>query len=77
MLAVTAPESAAITEVSVGWGTTATMALQLPGDGARLLPVGRTNDLPWANISRLSITLSSPATLTSGDVSVNGISVAN
>ncbi len=43
----------------------------------RLLPAGRTTDLPWYGINKLQITLSQPESLSPGDVSVTGITVAN
>ena len=46
-------------------------------DGLRLLPAGRNNDLPWYGINKLQITLSQAETLSPGDVSVTGITVAN
>jgi hypothetical protein len=69
--------AATVTAVSADWGTDGTIALQTAADGLRLLPAGRTNDLPWYGINRLQITLSQPETLSPGDVSVTGIAVAN
>ena len=69
-LSVTA---ATVTAVSVSWGTVGTIALQTAADGLRLLPAGRNTDLPWFGINRIGITLSNPATLVSGNVTVTGL----
>jgi hypothetical protein len=73
----TAATAATITAVSADWGTNGTIALQTAGDGLRLLPTGRNTDLPWYGINKLQITLSQSESLSSGDVSVTGISVAS
>jgi hypothetical protein len=41
--------------------------------GLRLLPAGRSTNLPWLGIGELSITLSQAASLTAGEVSIVGI----
>jgi len=69
--------AASITAVSADWGTQGTAALETAADGLRLLPAGRTTDLPWYGIDKLQITLSQAASLSPSDVSVTGISVAN
>ena len=69
--------AATVTAASVSWGTAGTAALQTNADGLRLLPAGRNTDLPWLGISQIGITLSLPATLSPGDVTVTGINVAN
>ncbi len=47
-------------------------------DGLRLLPAGRSTDMPWLGINRITITLSgAPASLAPGDVSVTGIAGGN
>ncbi len=76
VLTVTAAAPATVTAVSAKWGTQ-TMALQTNGDGLRLLPAGRNTDMPWVNLNAITITLSAAETLSPGDVSVTGISVAN
>ena len=38
-----------------------------------MLPVGRKTDLPWQNINRLTITLSTAETLSTDDVTVSSI----
>ncbi|HEV3165862.1 MAG TPA: dockerin type I repeat-containing protein, partial [Isosphaeraceae bacterium] len=70
-------QQAAITAVSVNWGTAGTAALQTAADGVRLLPAGRNTDLPWLGINKLNITLNQAETLTSADVSVHGLTVAD
>ena len=65
-----------ITAVAVGWGTQ-TAALQTAADGLRLLPAGRNTDLPWLGIDQVQITLTQPATLAAGDISVIGSSGTN
>jgi hypothetical protein len=69
--------AASVTAVSADWGTSGTIALQTAADGLRLLPAGRTTDLPWSGINKLQITLSQAETLSPSDVSVTGITVAN
>ena len=68
--------SASVTAVSADWGTN-TIALQTASDGLRLLPAGRNNDLPWYGINKLQITLSQAESLSPGDISVTGITVAS
>ena len=65
-----------VTAVAVGWGTQ-TAALQTAADGLRLLPAGRNTDLPWLGIDQVQITLTQPATLAAGDISVIGSSGTN
>jgi hypothetical protein len=47
------------------------VTLQTAADGIRLLPAGRTTDVPWLGISDVPITLSQAATLTAADVTVS------
>ena len=61
---------AASDAVSVEWGSQSA-ALQTAADGLRLLPQGRTTDLPWLGIDSLQVTLSQAQTLTPADVTVN------
>jgi hypothetical protein len=61
-----------VTADAVQWGSESA-ALQMASDGMRLLPAGRTTDLPWFNIDRIDISLSQAAPLNPGDVSVTGI----
>jgi hypothetical protein len=75
--ALSAAIAAAVNSVSVDWGTSGSSTLVTQADGLRLLPPGRSTDMPWLGIDQIGITLSSPATLSPGDVTVNGISVAN
>ena len=51
-LTVTAP-SIVVMGVSVGWGSES-VSLQTQSDGLRLLPAGRTTDLPWFNINQIT-----------------------
>ena len=69
--------AATVNAVSADWGTSGTIALQTAADGLRLLPAGRNTDLPWYGINKLQIALSQPESLSPGDVSVTGITVAN
>ena len=70
------PLSATVSAVSVQWGSQ-TAHLQTASDGVRLLPAGRTTDLPWDDINKIAITLDQAAALSAGDVSVSGISGGN
>jgi hypothetical protein len=63
--------------LGVSWGTAGTAALTTAADGLRLLPAGRSTDLPWLGINQLQITLSQAAALTPSDVSIHGIAVAD
>jgi hypothetical protein len=65
-----------VAAVSVGWGTQ-TAALETAADRLRLLPAGRSTDIDWLGINRLSITLAQPTSLAAGDVTATGITVAN
>jgi len=56
--------------VAVTWGTQ-TAPLQTAADGLRLLPQGRTTDLPWLGIDSYQVTLSQAQTLTPADVTVS------
>ena len=51
--------------LAVTWGTQ-TATLQTAADGLRLLPAGRTTDIPWLGIDKLPITLSQAYTLSAG-----------
>jgi hypothetical protein len=62
---------AASDTVSATWGTAGTGPLQTAADGLRLLPAGRTTDLPWSGIQQLRITLGQPQVLTAADVTVD------
>jgi uncharacterized protein YjdB len=68
---LTVINAATVSAISVSWGTAGTASLQTAADGLRLLPAGRATDLPWSEINRIAITLSSSATLTSADVTVS------
>ena len=46
-------------------------------DGLRLLPSGRSTDMPWLGINKITITLSAAASLVPSDVTVTGIAVAS
>jgi hypothetical protein len=77
-ITVTAAAQATVSSTAtVDWGTSGTSTVQTNTDGLRLLPAGRNTDLPWLGINKISITLSSAATLSPGDVSVTGMTVAN
>ena len=67
---------AASDTVAVTWGTQ-TAPLQTAADGLRLLPRGRTTDLPWLGIDSLQVTLSQAQTLTPADVTVNSANGVN
>ena len=56
--------------LAVTWGTQ-TATLQTAADGLRLLPAGRTTDIPWLGIDKLPITLSQAYTLSAADVFVS------
>ncbi len=58
-----------ISSTSVGWGTQ-TASLADAGNG-RLLPAGRTTDIPWLGINKLTITLDQAvASLTASNVTL-------
>ncbi len=63
----------------MSWGTSGNSGpLVTQSDGLRLLPAGRSTDMPWLGINRITITLSgAPASLAPGDVSVTGIAGGN
>ena len=62
-----------VEKTSIKWGPSGTADLIDVG-GGRLLPVGRTNDIDWFNIDRITITLDRPIPLlNSTDVSINGV----
>jgi hypothetical protein len=69
--------NAPITVVGVGvaWGQD-TAGLATADDGLRLLPAGRSTDLPWLGIRTITVTLSGPTTLAAFDVRVTGLAVA-
>jgi len=66
-----------VNTVGVAWGTLGTSPLQTAADGLRLLPAGRSTDLPWLGINRLAVTLDQATVLSPADVSVTGVNVAN
>ena len=43
----------------------------------RLLPAGRSTDMPWFNINQIAVTLSQAATVNADDISVVGITGGN
>ena len=73
VLTVTQSTSAHVIGMGVKWGTSGTASL-VDASGGSLLPNGRTVDIPWFNINRISITLDrSIASLSPADVSVTGV----
>ena len=69
--------AAAVTSASVSWGTAGNSGpLVTQADGLRLLPAGRSTDMPWLGINKFTITLSDRPRR-QGDVTVTGITVAN
>ncbi len=64
--------STTVSSIAVEWGSEAA-PLQFASDGIRLLPVGRTTDLPWYDINRIALTLKQAEVLNPGDVSVTGL----
>ncbi len=70
--------AAVVASASVSWGTSGSSGpLVTQTDGLRLLPSGRSTDLPWLGINKITITLSAAASLVPSDVTVTGIAVAN
>ena len=70
--------AATVMSAAVSWGAAGNSGpLVTQGDGLRLLPTGRSTDLPWLGINKITITLSAPASLAAADVTVTGITVAN
>ena len=67
---------ATVSALSVAWGTQ-TQSLSTAADGLRLLPTGRSTDLPWLGIKSFTVTLNAPETLIAADVTVKGIAVAS
>ena len=59
-----------ITAAAVGWGTQ-TAALETASDGLRLLPAGRSTDMPWLGIDSVQLTLTEAESLSAGDVTVS------
>jgi hypothetical protein len=59
-----------VTTVAAQWGTQSVALVTAP-DGIRLLPSGRTTDLPWLGIQHVQIILSQAATLVASDVTVH------
>jgi hypothetical protein len=68
---------ASVASAGVLWGTSGNAALVTQSDGLRLLPAGRTKDISWLGINRLTITLDGAVALSANDVNVTGIAVAN
>src|SRR5262249_47571473 len=66
---VSAVTAATVVGVTAKWGTVGSIAL-VDASGGRLLPSGRTNDLPWFGINRMGFVLSQSATLSPADVTV-------
>jgi hypothetical protein len=75
--AVLTVRAATVSSVSVSWGTAGSSALQTAADGLRLLPAGRSMDLPWLGINKIDITLSQSASLTSDDIVVRSAAGIN
>ena len=68
---------ALVGSVSASWGASGSAALVTATDGVRLLPIGRSTDIPWAGIRSVVVNLSKAGSLTSSDVQATGIAVAN
>ena len=66
-----------MTGTSVSWGNATSGPLVTQPDGIRLLPAGRTKDLPWLGIDELTLTFISPVSLTAADITVLGINVGD
>jgi hypothetical protein len=65
-----------IGSIAVGWGKRSA-ALQTASDGLRLLPAGRSIDLPWLGINQVQINLSQPVMLSATDITALGSSGIN
>ena len=63
--------------VGIAWGSAGTASLLTDADGLRLLPAGRSTDLPWLDIDQITITLDKAGSLSPSDVSVTGLTVAD
>jgi trimeric autotransporter adhesin len=75
---LTVTGQAAVSSASVSWGVTGNSgALVTQADGLRLLPSGRTIDMPWLGVDRVAITLDMAASLVPGDVSIMGVNGGN
>jgi len=60
---------ATVSGTSVGWGTQT--ASLVDGGNGRLLPAGRTTDIPWLGITKITLTLDqSIASLTASDITL-------
>jgi hypothetical protein len=69
---------ASVTGVSMFWGNPArAVPLLTQADGLRLLPSGRSHDIPWMGFAQISINLDNPVALLPTDVKVTGIRVAD
>jgi Dockerin type I domain len=69
---------AAITGTSVTRGPTGQVVpLVTQSDGVRMLPAGRTTDVPWTGLNVIRIELDKMVGLDPADVHVNGIAVAD
>jgi hypothetical protein len=72
VLSVVTSTSANVIGVAINWGTSGSVTL-VDASGSALLPSGRTVDIPWFNINKISITLDrSVSSLNPSDVSVIG-----
>jgi hypothetical protein len=74
-LTVTVP-TIAVSAVSVRCGSE-WATLRMNSDGVRLLPQGRSTDIPWFGIDQIGVTLGQAAFVNPGDVSVTGITTGN
>ncbi len=69
---------ATITGTSVTWGPTGQVVpLVTQSDGVRILPAGRSVDVPWMGLNAIRIELDRLVGLDPADVHVNGINVAD
>jgi hypothetical protein len=65
--------NANVASIGVQWGTRGSAELLDTFDG-RLLPAGRTNDINWSDINRITISLDRPiSSLVPADISVDGV----
>jgi hypothetical protein len=66
-------QPAVVARVVVGWGVQ-TATLQTAPDGLRLLPPGRSTDLPWLGIDAIAIDFNHPpASFTVADVTIQSL----
>ncbi len=60
-----------VMDIAADWGSAGEDLLHTAADGLRLLPAGRSNDLPWLGIDEITVAFNQPEYLSAADVTIS------